>query len=583
MYKPPTGENRKAITDSRQPSTCSSPVHLNPDLYKPLTVSNFRKLYFIFSSGPVILLCVFLGWNFLCPIFPENLKKNKNAKQNPDSSSPSSLPLLQNLTHTSLSHPSLFFTTNPPYFSSTPGLNHTSGLPELRFSPQYAVVKKEELESQSLWNQMKEIIMFTGPATGLWICGPLMSLIDTVVVGRGSSLELAALGPGTVMCDNMSYVFMFLSIATSNMIATALAKGDRNEVQHHISILLFVGLTCGCLMLLFTRFFGSWALTAFAGSKNAHIIPAANTYVQIRGLAWPAILVGWVTQSASLGMKDSWGPLKALAVASVINGIGDVVLCSFLGYGIAGAAWATMVSQVVAGYMMIEALNKKGYNAYAISVPSPEEFLTIAFFSLVVYFATSMGTNITAAHQVMIQTLFICTVWGEPLSQTAQSFMPELIYGANRSLPKARMLLKSLVIVGAIIGSVLGIGGTCVPWLFPNIFTPDQKIIQEMHKVLIQFFLALAVTPAILCFEGTLLAGRDLRFISLSMSGCLSLGALLLLFVSSRGYGLAGCWWAVVGFQWARLFLSLRRLISPTGILYSEDMSQYNLEELRAV
>lgn len=45
-------------------------------------------------------------------------------------------------------------------------------------------------------------------------------------------------------------------------------------------------------------------------------------------------------------MKDSLGPLKALAVASAINGIGDVVLCSFLGYGIAGAAWATMVSQV---------------------------------------------------------------------------------------------------------------------------------------------------------------------------------------------------------------------------------------------
>lgn len=50
--------------------------------------------------------------------------------------------------------------------------------------------------------------------------------------------------------------------------------------------------------------------------------------------------------SCSLGMKDSWGPLKALAAASVINGIGDILLCSFLGYGIAGAAWATMVSQV---------------------------------------------------------------------------------------------------------------------------------------------------------------------------------------------------------------------------------------------
>ncbi|KAK9942724.1 hypothetical protein M0R45_008374 [Rubus argutus] len=504
------------------------------------------------------------------------------------------------ISHSLPCRPSLFSTT-PSFSFFTPRSNRTTGFPNPRLcstpirrrsirpvvacssgidDASAAEITGGDLESQSIWNQMKEIVMFTGPATGIWISGPLMSLIDTVVVGQGSSVELAALGPGTVMCDNMSYIFMFLSIATSNMVATSLASGDKNEVQHHISTLLFVALTCGFLMLLFTRFFGSWALTAFTGSKNVHIIPAANTYVQIRSLAWPAVLVGWVTQSASLGMKDSWGPLKALAVASAINGVGDVLLCSVLGYGIAGAAWATMVSQVVAGYMMIEALNKKGYNSYAISVPSPKELLTliglaapvlvtmlskVAFFSLIVYFATSMGTYTMAAHQVMIQTFFICTVWGEPLCQTAQSFMPELIYGVNRSLPKARMLLKSLVIIGAILGLALGI------------------IIREMHKVLIPFFLALSVTPSILCFEGTLLAGRDLRFISLSMSGCFSLGALLLLLVSSRGCGLVGCWWALVAFQWARLLLSVRRLISPDGILYSEDMSRYKPEELRAV
>jgi Na+-driven multidrug efflux pump len=50
--------------------------------------------------------------------------------------------------------------------------------------------------------------------------------------------------------------------------------------------------------------------------------------------------------SYSLGMKDSWGPLKALAAASVINAVGDILLCTYLGYGIAGAAWATMASQV---------------------------------------------------------------------------------------------------------------------------------------------------------------------------------------------------------------------------------------------
>lgn len=38
--------------------------------------------------------------------------------------------------------------------------------------------------------------------------------------------------------------------------------------------------------------------------------------------------------------------------------------------------------------------------------------------------------------KVMINILCMCTVWGEPLSQTAQSFMPELIYGVNRNLNK---------------------------------------------------------------------------------------------------------------------------------------------------
>jgi hypothetical protein len=31
-------------------------------------------------------------------------------------------------------------------------------------------------------------------------------------------------GPGTVLCDNLCYVFMFLSVATSNLIATSLAQ-----------------------------------------------------------------------------------------------------------------------------------------------------------------------------------------------------------------------------------------------------------------------------------------------------------------------------------------------------------------------
>ncbi|KAF5202739.1 Detoxification 46 protein [Thalictrum thalictroides] len=316
-------------------------------------------------------------------------------------------------------------------------------------------VGKEEFSgNESIFKQIQEIILFTGPAVGLWICGPLTSLIDTAVVGQGSSLELAALGPATVVSDYASKVFMFLSIATSNMVATSLAREGKKEVQHKISMLLFVGFTCGLGMLLLTKVAGAQLLTTFAGPKNLNVVPAANTYAQV------------------------------------------------------------------------------------------------AFYALLTYSVTSMGTMTMAAHQVMIQLYYMCTVWGEPLSQTAQSFMPELIFGIDRSLKKARRLLKSLLIIGAITGSVLGIIGTAVPWFFPHLFTADTEVVGEMHKVLLAYWAALVVTPATHSLEGTLMAGQDLRFLSISMIGCFSLGGLLLLLMSSRGYGVLGCWVALAGFLW---------------------------------
>ncbi|XP_074313245.1 kinesin-like protein KIN-7M, chloroplastic isoform X7 [Silene latifolia] len=106
---------------------------------------------------------------------------------------------------------------------------------------------------------------------------------------------------------------------------------------------------------------------------------------------------------------------------------------------------------------------------------------------------------------VLNQIFHICAVWGEPLSQTSQSFMPELLYGANRNLAKARDLLKALLVIGASVGLFLGIVATSIPWLVPNVFTPDLVVIAEMHKVWIPFFLSLCITPCILSCEGTLL------------------------------------------------------------------------------
>lgn len=57
---------------------------------------------------------------------------------------------------------------------------------------------------------------------------------------------------------------------------------DEELAQHQVSMLLFVALTCGLGMFLFTKLFGTQVLTVFTGSGNYDIISAANTYAQSR-------------------------------------------------------------------------------------------------------------------------------------------------------------------------------------------------------------------------------------------------------------------------------------------------------------
>ncbi len=47
-----------------------------------------------------------------------------------------------------------------------------------------------------------EIVKFAIPATGIWLCGPLLSLIDTSVVGLFSgTIQQAALNPAVAITD----------------------------------------------------------------------------------------------------------------------------------------------------------------------------------------------------------------------------------------------------------------------------------------------------------------------------------------------------------------------------------------------
>ena len=226
---------------------------------------------------------------------------------------------------------------------------------------------------------VSKIIKFAIPAIGVWLCGPILSLIDTSAVGLLSgTAQQAALNPAVAISDYTNLLLAFLYTATTNLSASARAADNANIANGSggdsspskttrtlitaLQLSGYVGTAVGAALVLSSKFL----VTTMLGTDaiiDPEVMTAALTYVRIRALGVPAAAVIGAAQSSCLGMRDIRSPLYVLAAAAVVNFVGDVLFvgCShpLLG-GAAGAAWATTFSQYAALGLFVKWLRSPG-------------------------------------------------------------------------------------------------------------------------------------------------------------------------------------------------------------------------------
>ena len=195
-----------------------------------------------------------------------------------------------------------------------------------------------------------DLCKFGLPTLGIWLLQPILSLIDTSVIGMSAAsassvLELAALGPGIAWIDSSAYLCQFMGMATTNLYAIALSEGDVPKQRKVLSHATILSTALGLILFAIQYVYAKPIVTILAGSA-VESIPYALAYSRIRSFASIIAVPTIVGQAAFLANKDSVTPLKAVLVGSVINVIGDLLLVCVLGKGIVGAAWATTLSQI---------------------------------------------------------------------------------------------------------------------------------------------------------------------------------------------------------------------------------------------
>ncbi|GAA5220909.1 MATE family efflux transporter [Membranihabitans marinus] len=172
---------------------------------------------------------------------------------------------------------------------------------------------------------------------------PLLSTVDTALMGRLSAAHLGAVGISAMIFNFLYWNFGFLRMGTTGMTAQAYGAENRKNMLLVLWRSLSLGMLISVVLFLFRHILMDWSLLAFQVDESQ--VDFVREYFYIRIWAAPAYmgllcLLGWF-----FGMQNAVLPL---VITIVINGVNMLLSYYFvyqLEYGIRGVALGTLIAQ----------------------------------------------------------------------------------------------------------------------------------------------------------------------------------------------------------------------------------------------
>jgi MATE family, multidrug efflux pump len=401
----------------------------------------------------------------------------------------------------------------------------------------------------------RAILRLAIPALGTLAIDPLLTLVDTAFVARLGIDELAALGVVTALFGFIFFGFNFLAYATTPLVAQALGKNDKELARRWVGDALILAVGLGVVAFVVVEALAPW-LVHLMGATETVAIPAIS-YLRIRAIAAPAVLLVTAGHGAFRGHQDTRTPLKVALGVNGINLVLDPILMFGFGWGIEGAAIATVIAQMIGAIWFVGLLAARHMTERPESlkraIPTILDLagkglivsLRTAFLLFGLTFAaataTRLGPEQIAAHQVVMQVWLLAAMISDAFAIAAQAMVGEAAgTGSRQSLDS---LDRRLVAWGAITGVILlllmmlasrGVGLLVDDAATAELTRSAVVIAGWMMPVASLVFVADGI------FFGMLAFGTVLRSTAAGAVALISLVAL-----TPLGDTLDGIWWAI--------------------------------------
>lgn len=193
-----------------------------------------------------------------------------------------------------------------------------------------------------------KLMRFFFPVLAGLLFQQLYNTADAFIVGRyvGDEALAAVGGSASVITGAIIGFFTGLNSGATVLIAQNYGARDEDGLQKVLHTSLLFCLAVGVAITVI----GYFATPAMLGLlKNPEDIMAGSTlYLRIYFAGAAALLLNSLFQGAMQGTGDSVRPLIYLAVSCTANILLDLLFVAVFGMGIAGAAWASVISMFLA-------------------------------------------------------------------------------------------------------------------------------------------------------------------------------------------------------------------------------------------
>ncbi len=177
---------------------------------------------------------------------------------------------------------------------------------------------------------------------------PFMGITDTAVIGQlGDAALLGGLAIGAVIIDLIFTGLNFLRSGTVGLTAQALGTHDRKEQNRVLHRAMLLSLIIGLMLIVFSSPILSLGLSLMKPTEA--VASAVTLYFSIRIMAAPFTLLNFSILGWLLGLAQVRAGLVLQIFSSGCNIVLSVYLGLIKGGGISGVAWATFISEILAG------------------------------------------------------------------------------------------------------------------------------------------------------------------------------------------------------------------------------------------